>query len=190
MPSPLLARRPDLVAAECEVIASLRAEEAARLTLLPSFTLDLQGGALANGILSLLRLNAHRLFRTALGMHVPVYQGGKLLAEVEIATAQQQQAVSAYGSAVLTAFREVENAMTNERLLVERIQFQKAGLKNRIDAVRTANVQYKAGSIDLPSILQLQSDRITSQENLVKFRNAQLANRINPHLALGGNFAS
>jgi outer membrane protein TolC len=49
-------------------------------------------------------------------------------------------------------------------------------------------MQYKAGSIDLLSVLQLQSYQLGSEKDLIKLRNAQLANRINLHLALGGSF--
>ena len=89
---------------------------------------------------------------------------------------------------VLTAFREVENALTSERLLAERLQFQKNEVQDRVEAVRIANLQYKAGAIDLLSVLQLQSYQLGSERDLIKLRNAQLANRINLHLALGGSF--
>jgi outer membrane protein TolC len=56
--------------------------------------------------------------------------------------------------------------------------------------VRIAHLQYKAGATDLLSVLQLQSDQIASQANLIKLRNVQLANRIDLHLSLGGSFES
>jgi outer membrane protein TolC len=187
LPSSLLERRPDLMAAESQVLAAFRSEEAAKLALLPSFTLTLDGGRLSNGIVDILRLNPW-LFRAALGVYVPVYQGGSLLAKIKIATAQQQQAIAGYGNVALTAFREVENALTSERLLAERIQFQHSEVHDRVEAVRIAKLQYKAGSIDLLSVLQLQSYQLGSERDLIKLHNAQLANRINLHLALGGSF--
>ncbi|MGB6222004.1 efflux transporter outer membrane subunit [Haloferula sp.] len=187
IPSALIARRPDLVAAECDVLAALRAEESARLALLPSFFLDVTGGRLSDGLLDLLRLNPW-LLRSSIGMNVPIYQGGRLEAEIRIANAQQQQALAAYGSAILNAFEEVENALTNESLIDERLQLEKEELQDRTDAVRIARVQYEAGSIDLLSVLQLQASQLASQTALVKLQNLQLANRINLHLALGGDF--
>ena len=120
-------------------------------------------------------------------VYVPVYQGGSLVAKIKIATAQQQ-AVAGYGNVALTAFREVENALTSERLLAERIQFQQSEVHDRIAAVRIAKLLYNAGSIDLLSVLQLQNYQLGSERDLIKLRNAQLANRINLHLALGGSF--
>lgn len=51
-------------------------------------------------------------------------------------------------------------------------------------------MRYKAGSMDLLSVLQLQEGQIASQAALIELRNSQLANRINLHLAIGGSFDS
>ena len=67
-------------------------------------------------MLSLLHLNPW-LASAGIGVSIPIYEGGALQAKVEIATAQQAQAVARYGAVVLTAFREVENSLANERLL-------------------------------------------------------------------------
>jgi len=138
-------------------------------------------------VLSLLRLNPW-LVRGAVGMVVPIYEGGALIAQVKIATAQQQQAVAGYGSVVLTAFREVENALTNQVFLAERSRFEQGALADSTEAVRIGELKYKAGAIDLLSVLQLQAAQLASQAEVIKLRNAQLANRINLHLALGGSF--
>ena len=187
LPSLLLERRPDLAAAAQVVLAAFRREEVARLALLPSFTLNLDGGRLSDGLLSLLQLNPW-MIRAAIGMYVPIYTGGALRAEVKITTAQQRQAVAGYGSAALTAFREVENRLMNERLLGQRRAFDQDVVRDRTEAVRIAKLKYEAGSIDLLSVLQLQNDQLASQGELIKLNNAQLANRINLHLALGGSF--
>ncbi len=110
------------MAAELDVLAAFRQREAARLALLPSFTLSLDAGRLSDGILSLLRLNPWILHSTV-GMSVPIYTGGALTAEIRIANAKQEGAIAAYGAAVLTAFREVENALMNETVLAERLRY-------------------------------------------------------------------
>jgi outer membrane protein, multidrug efflux system len=186
-PSSLVERRPDLLAAERQVLAAFRRHEAARLALLPSFMLGLEGGRLEDNLLSLLQMNPW-LFRAAIGMTIPIYTGGELTARIQIATARQQAAVAAYGSAALAAFREAENALTNEGLLAQRLQFDLAALRDRTEAVRISRIQYTAGATDLLSVLQLQADQIGTELGVIKLRNAQLANRINLHLALGGSF--
>ena len=189
IPSSLLERRPDLIATEREVLVAFRKKEAARLALLPGFTLGIEGGRLENNLLSLLQLNPW-LFRSAVGMTVPIYTGGELTARVKIATAQQQAALAAYGQTVLVAFREAENALANEGLLAQQLGFDQAALSNRTEAVRISRIQYTAGATDLLSVLQLQADQIATQSAVIKLRNAQLANRIYLHLVLGGSFES
>ena len=187
LPSSLLERRPDIVAAEREVLAAFRNEEAARLALLPQFVLTVEGGRLSDQLLSVLGLNPW-LFYSALRMAVPIYEGGALRAELKIATAQQQQAIAYYGSVALTAFSEVQVALTNEQLLTQRLQYEMNALKDRTVAVQTANLRYVYGSVDLFEVLELQTQQIENEELVINLRAAQLTNRIDLHLALGGSF--
>jgi Outer membrane protein len=120
LPSLLLDRRPDVVAAGRLVLAAFREQEAAKLALLPSFSLTLEGGKLSDHLLSVLQVNPW-IVHAAVGMSVPIYTGGALQAQIKIATAQQERAVAGYGDVVLTAFREVENGLTNENLLAQRL---------------------------------------------------------------------
>jgi multidrug efflux system outer membrane protein len=187
LPSSLLERRPDIIAAERQVLAAFRTVEAAELALLPTFSLTLEGGRLSDRLLSLLKLNPW-LFHSAIGVEVPIFQGGRLIAQIKIATAAQEQAVARYGSVVLRALGEVEVALTNEALLAQRAEFDRRALDDRTTAVRIAAIKYNAGTIDLLSALILQSEQLSTQSYVIKLRNAQLANRINLHLALGGGF--
>jgi len=189
LPSALLNRRPDIVAAERQVLEAFRMREAAKLALLPDFALTVTGGYLSDQLLSLLRLNPW-LIGAGIGMSVPLYTGGALQAKVEIATARQSQAVARYGSVALTSFGEVEAGLTNERLFSERLGFDQKALGDRTEAVRIATMKYKAGSVDLLTVLVLQGDEISSRVKVVKLHGAQRINRVNLHLALGGDFAS
>lgn len=187
LPSTLLERRPDVVSAEHLVLASFRNLESAKLALLPRFALNFDGGRLSDALLSLLRLNPW-FYHVPLGMTVPIYTGGKLNAEVKIANAQQQQAVAHYGGIILQAFDEVETALTNENLYAQQFQHLESSFREYTDSVRIAKLKYKAGASDMQQVLQLQTDQLSVEADLVKARNARLANRINLHLALGGAF--
>lgn len=187
LPSSLLERRPDIVAAEHQVLSAFRTQEAAKLALLPSFSFIVEGGRLSDPLLSVLGLNPW-LIHSAVGMFVPIYQGGALRAEIKIATARQEQSIAYFGGVALRAFDEVETGLTNERLMRERLPHMESAVRDHTEAVRVANLRYKAGSMDLLSVLQLQTGQIQSQADLIKLRNSQLANRINLHLALGGSF--
>ncbi len=121
-------------------------------------------------------------------MTVPIYTGGKLNAEVKIANAQQQQAVAHYGGIILQAFDEVETALTNENLYAQQFQHLESSFREYSDSVRIATLKYKAGASDMQQVLQLQTDQLSVEADIIKARNARLANRINLHLALGGAF--
>jgi outer membrane protein TolC len=103
-------------------------------------------------------------------------------------TAQKAANVAHYSAVVLGTFGEVETALTNEELLAERLRYDQEALGDRTEAVRIARIRYTSGASDLLTVLILQAAQIESQSNVIKLRNAQLANRINLHLALGGGF--
>jgi multidrug efflux system outer membrane protein len=187
LPSSLLERRPDIVAAEREVLAAFRNLEAARLARLPSFALTLDGGRLSDPVLSLLKLNPW-FYHVALGMTVPVYTGGRLTAEVKIETARQQQALAHYGAVVLNAFDEAETALTNESLYRQQFEHLESSFSEYSDSVRIARIKYKAGTYDMQEVLQLQTAQLSVESDVIQLRNTRIANLINLHLALGGSF--
>ena len=187
VPSALLERRPDLIAAEREVLAAFRREEAAELALLPDFSLSLAGGRLGDQVLSLLHLNPW-LASAGIGVSIPIYTGGALQAKVVIATAQQSEAVTRYGAVALTAFREVENSLSNERLLALQLPLEQKSLDDRTEAVRIATIQYKTGRRDLLWVAQLQTAQLATEANVIKLRGAQRTNRVRLYQVLGGSF--
>jgi multidrug efflux system outer membrane protein len=187
LPATLLERRPDLVAAEKQVLAAFRLQEAAKLALLPNIALTLDAGRLSNGLTSLLRINPWLLHGT-IGMDIPIYTGGALRAQVEIATAQQRQVITRYGSTLIRAFYEVEVALTNEAVLAPQLQEEVKAFNDYREAVRLARIRYVAGAGDMLNVLLLQEKALASQSKVIQLRNARLANRINLHLALGGSF--
>lgn len=186
-PAALLERRPDVQAAEQDVLAAFRMEEAAQLALLPSAALTLEGGRFDDNALAVLDSNPW-LASAGLGVSIPIYEGGALSAQVEIATARQAQAAARYGSVVLKAFLEVENALANERLIAARLPLDEDALDDRVASVRVATEQYRAGRQDLLWVSQLQADQLATQAELIKLRSLQRVNRIRLLLALGAGF--
>jgi outer membrane protein TolC len=178
LPSSLLERRPDLLAAERRVAREFFLTEEARLASLPSFSLT-AGAGLGDAISSL-----------AAGVVGPLYTGGAIEAQLAGATASQQAAVAAYGVAALNAFEEVETALTNEQLFAEREQFLSAVVENDLKAYEIETVRYDEGATDLLSVSQIQSRWVAGRIALLRIQNERLAQRINLHLALGGSFES
>ncbi len=189
IPSNILERRPDLVAAERQVAAAFQGVQAARLARLPSLSLTASGGAASNDLLNLLNLGP-TFFSAGVNFFQPVYTGGALQAQVDIATARQEQALSAYGQRALVAFGEVEASLSNERLIAEREGFLEKAVQNSERAFELGNLRYETGQTELLDVLQLQARLATAHTGVISAQSARLVNRINLHLALGGNFQS
>ncbi|MCB1705054.1 MAG: TolC family protein [Halioglobus sp.] len=188
-PLSLLSRRPDVVAAEQQVRSAFRSLEADRLALLPDFSFQLEVGRFSNNLIGLLDLNPW-LGHAAVGMQIPVYQGGALRAQIAIGDAQEQAAVANYGSVVLSAFNEVETGLGNEHYLSRELVYVERGVASLDKAVQLANDRYQAGASDMQSVLQLQARELATRADAIDLRYALLGNRVNLYLALGSSFDS
>ena len=180
LPSDLLERRPDLIAADRRVAAAFFLTEEARLAKLPSFTLT-AGVGTSSGL-------DDAIGNMSAGLFAPLYTGGALEAQLDIATADQEAAIANYGKAVLNALEEVEASLTDESILQNRETFLTKSVDNNKEAYELAKVQFDVGQIDLLSVLQMQTRWIGARVGLLRVKNERLAERISLHLALGGSF--
>jgi NodT family efflux transporter outer membrane factor (OMF) lipoprotein len=187
LPAELLKRRPDLVAAERRVAVAFQLTVEAEAARLPSVSLTAGGGQASNDFVNLLGVDRN-FFSVGANFLAPIYTGGALEAQVQIATADQKAALAAYGQTALTAFSEVETALANERLIEEREVFLEDVVKENSAALKLAQKQYEVGQVDLLSVLIIQARLIGAEAALISIRNDRLANRVNLHLALGGSF--
>ncbi len=180
IPSQILERRPDLVAAENRVAAAFYKEEEANLLHLPRFTLSFGLGlnTINDSIASL-----------AAGLFAPLYTGGAIAAEVELATAVQKEAIYSYAQAALQAFREVESALAAEEYLAERQKYMQLEVDKRYRAYTVMLTQYKVGMISLVDTLSVQGQWVAAKISLINLTAQHLTNRVQLHLALGGSFA-
>ena len=187
LPSELLERRQDLVAAERRVKAAFLDTEAAKLTKLPRIQLTGSGGVVNNDVLELVG-RGPSFFNAGANFFQPVYTGGAIEATIEIQTARQEAALAEYGQRALVAFGEVENSLTNNALLKERVELQRGVVDDNAEAARLARAQYEAGRIELLDVLQIQQRELSARSFLISLRDQFLAERVNLHLALGGSF--
>jgi multidrug efflux system outer membrane protein len=187
LPSELLARRPDLIAAERRVAASFHLTQSAKAARLPSVSLTLAGGRTNNDLFSLIGTNPN-FWNAGANFLAPIYLGGTLQAQVRIQTAQQEAATIAFGQAALRAFSEVETSLSNEGLLADREKFLQASVRDNREAYRLGWIQFEVGATDLLSVLQLQGRLLSARGALIGVEQERLTNRINLHLALGGSF--
>jgi NodT family efflux transporter outer membrane factor (OMF) lipoprotein len=188
LPSELLARRPDLVAAERRVAAAFHNIQVAEAARLPRIALTGGGGRSTSELLRLAGVPA-AFWTAGLDVVLPIFTGGNLQAQVQAATAEQQTALALFGQTALRAFSEVESSLAKEQLLADQQKYLEAVLAQDTEALRLGRVRYDLGATDLLHVLQLQARQLSTQFDLIGIRNDRLANRVALHLALGGGFA-
>jgi multidrug efflux system outer membrane protein len=186
IPSEVLERRPDLRAAQLRVAAAFHLVQSAKAARLPGISLTLAGGRSTNDLFELLGTNPE-FWSAGANFLAPVFTGGALKAQVRIQNAQQEAATLAYGQAALRAFQDVESSLSNEGSLVQGQQQLEASVRDNEEAYRLGRVQFDVGAIDLLKVLQLQGRVLAARSALIGVSHERLTNRINLHLALGGN---
>ncbi len=187
LPADLLTRRPDLNAAQHRLqAADERASQAAK-DRLPRIQLTTSGGTSSDQLNSL--LEGDRLIWSLVGgITAPLFQGGRLKANQQLARANAEQAVNQYAQSLLNAFREVETALAAAPLLEIRQQALQTAVQEARESERLAAEQYRTGLVDITTWLEAQRRLFNARSNLLQIRNQRLQNRIDLHLALGGDF--
>ncbi len=133
MPSELLERRPDVVAAERRVAAAFYRVEESKAARLPRISLTASGTSISSDLL-VLTSHANPVWGLAAMLVAPIFTGGALESQVEIRTAEQKVAVAEYGRVGQRAFGEVENALSSEFTLRARGRAQGGGRGKRARA--------------------------------------------------------
>lgn len=187
VPSELLERRPDIIAAERRVAAAFSRTRQAEAARLPQFTLSATGSYLDSDVLVLQDID-NPIFGLGLGFVMPLYAGGALKAQVELRTAEQREAVARYASVGLKAFGEVEGALAAERAAFERQGILAAQVGESVRALELENIRYRVGRSDLRSVAQQQLAVYGAQSSLLRVQAERVAQRVNLYLALGGGF--
>jgi NodT family efflux transporter outer membrane factor (OMF) lipoprotein len=187
LPSQLLERRPDVIAAERRVAAAFYRKGEARAAQLPRIALT-AGGSSISSELFVLKDRHNPVWGFGANLFAPLFQGGALKAQVEIRDAEQKQAVAGYASAGLRAFNEVEGALSAENALRDRALLLDASVQDYARALELSQVQYRVGQVDLQSVEQRQLALYTARMARLRVQTEQLAQRVNLYLALGGGF--
>ncbi|MDJ0840753.1 MAG: TolC family protein [Acidobacteriota bacterium] len=187
IPSQILERRPDLVAAERRVASAFEATAQAKAARLPSLSLTGNTSGASSSLSDLLD-PANVAWRVGASLLAPLFDGGVRRADVQIATASQEQALAAYGAAALQAFSEVETGLDQGVLLARRRDELKTALAEAQEAYRIADLRYREGESELLDTLTIQQRVIAAKNNLASIERLLLEQRIDLHLALGGEW--
>lgn len=187
LPSELLARRPDIAAAERRVAASGERVKVSKKSRLPTIRLTGGGGTSTDDFNELLNMD-FKVWNIGSGLVQPIFQGGRLLANVKRRQAQYETALADYGRTALTAFREVESALASESYLAGQEEELRVAAEESRSAADLAWDQYQRGLNDIMTVLESQRRSFDSQRQLLQISNERLQNRVDLYLALGGDF--
>ncbi|MBM4059934.1 MAG: efflux transporter outer membrane subunit [Planctomycetes bacterium] len=189
LPSDLLRRRPDLTAAERRLAAAGCRVDAARAALWPRLALTASGGTTSEELADL----ADRDFRVwSLGANLlqPLFRGGALRADVAQRRALLAEALARYGTALLAAFAEVENALGAGERLDGRAASLAAASHHAARASELARDRWQRGLADFLLVADGQRQSFQSESARLAAARLRLDNRVDLILALGGGFAA
>jgi NodT family efflux transporter outer membrane factor (OMF) lipoprotein len=187
VPSELVERRPDLIAARLRVDAAFDNAQEAQAARLPRISLT-AGLTSVSSELFVLKDRDNPSGSIGANLMVPLFHGGALQAQADARQAEQQQAVSAWAQTALKAFNEVENALANEANLREREPILAAQVDDGTRALELEQVRYRVGSRDLRTVTQQQMAVYAARSTLLRVQADRCVQRVNLLLALGGNF--
>jgi multidrug efflux system outer membrane protein len=187
MPSELLRRRPDIAQAESTLAALDASLAAARDQLLPSIRLSASLGAQAGSLAQLLR-SSNELWSIGGSILAPIFDGGRLRAQAEIAGTLRDRAVFGYESAVRTAFAETDNALTAVQRLGEQLVEAQARQVASAEVLRVAHNRYANGYASYLEELDAQRNAFAADNNVLQLRASLLAAHVDLYRALGGGW--
>lgn len=185
LPSALLERRPDLLAAQNRLIAADARLKESRRALLPSLTLTASYGQASDELENLLE-NHFDVWSLVGNLTAPLFQGGRLRAAVDRSEAALRTALAEYGSVLLNAFREVETALVAEGLLRDRLTAVREAAEESTAAQELAEERYDRGLVDIITVLEAQRRAFTARSSAIAVQNQLLQNRLSLYLSLGG----
>ena len=187
LPSQLLARRPDIAAAEAALASSSASVKAARAAFLPDFQLTAQGGLASMMLKNLLRPDAFAASAAA-ALTQPIFSGGQLEGQLGAATGRQKELLEDYRKAIIQALADVENALEALRQTAAQERSQAVVVASARRASDITKQRLKEGTIDIVTLLNTQQTLFQAQDQLAQARLQHLQAAVALYQALGGGW--
>lgn len=186
LPSELLERRPDLVAAFDRLRAADSRLESTRKLLLPRVALTAAGG-LRSGALTDLVDPRSLAWNVLIGLAQPIFTGGRIQGEIHLNKAQTEEALNIYKDTALNAFREVEQVLAADEWLRKEEEALRKAVEQTEASRKLAVYSYQHGHIEILTLLDSYRSTLIAQSAHLSVRRQLLSNRVNLYLALGGS---
>lgn len=187
LPSDVLQRRPDVLAAERTLRAANANIGAARAAFFPRISLTATAGSLSN--------NLSGLFKGGSGtwsflpqISLPIFDGGVNRANLDIAKVNREISVAQYEKAIQVAFREVSDALAQRGTIDERLQSQEALVEASSKSYTIQEARYKQGAETYLNALITQRALYSAQQSLITARLSKSTNLVTLYKVLGGGW--
>ncbi|MGW8273432.1 AdeC/AdeK/OprM family multidrug efflux complex outer membrane factor [Xanthomonas axonopodis] len=187
LPADLLGRRPDVVAARWRVEAADKDIAVAKTRFYPSLNLTALGGVINPDVGKLLE-SGSVFGLVAPALSLPIFDGGKLRANLAGSDAQYDLAVADYNQKVISALREVADQVTAVRSLELRAQAQNDAVQTATAAFDLAQQRYRAGIGSYLDVLSVQEQLLVARQRMAGLQSQQLLASVRLQRALGGGF--
>jgi multidrug efflux system outer membrane protein len=187
LPSELLTQRPDIRRAEANLAAANADVYVARAQFLPSISLTGEGG-FQSAVLKVLLRPESAIYSAAASLTQPIFEGGKLLGNLDLQKGKQDELLQNYRKAVISAFADVENALDAVRQTAMRERLQRDVVASSRRAFDISEQRLREGTIDLVTVLQTQQTLFNADDALVQARLAHLLAIVSLYEALGGGW--
>lgn len=187
VPAALLDRRPDIRAAEFSLRAANERVGVSIAQLYPDLTLTGTYGRSSDQWEDIW-MDTSEVYSGIISLSQPIFQGGRLRAQVDAAKAQYEELAANYAGVILTALQEVEDALVSERLLQARLEHVRLQLQESQAAEELSRRRYERGVESLLTVLESERSRRLAEEQLAILQGRIWTTRVNLHLALGGDW--
>jgi len=184
LPASVLARRPDLRAAEGRLRAALATADATRASYYPTLTLTAGATTASNSLANWL---ANPVASLGAGLILPFVQWSDMQRNVAVSQASYEIAVISFRKTLYSALAEVETALSATQLLAVQGEHLEHSLTAALRAERLSEARYRAGAVPLTTWLDAQRTRRQAESALAENRRAQWTNRVTLFQALGGD---
>jgi multidrug efflux system outer membrane protein len=187
LPSDLLTRRPDIVAAEHDLLAANANIGAARAAFFPSITLTAQDGVTSNRLSNLFTAGS-TTWSFAPQLNLPIFTAGQNEANLDLAKTRKNIQIAQYEKAIQTAFREVADALASRGTYGDQVKAQQDLVTATADSLALAQMRFKVGVDSYLPVLDAQRSLYTAQQTLLTLKQAALTQQATLYKALGGGW--
>lgn len=188
LPSGLLAARPDIRAAEQQLIAANANIGAARANYFPRISLTATGGSASTELSGLFKSGSWG-WTFAQNATMPIFDFGRTRAGVESARASRDAAVAQYERSIQTAFREVSDALAGQATFAEQLRAAQSSAATEANRFSLVQQRYRTGTASYLDLLDAQRSLFTAQLTAVQANLARLQNQVTLYRVLGGGWS-